>query len=422
MPVALIATVGGTPQPLIKTIIEHKPDFICFLCSQDSVEKIADIKAGVKEQLSSDKVFFADYKVIINDINDLISCYARAEECVRRLKELKVPPEKTVVDYTGGTKTMSVALGLAAVGQGFIFSYVGGTERTKEGLGVVVDGTEQVRTGISPWSLFAIEERRRVADSFNIYQFTAAQRAAAELLSRQSLDARLRRFLQIVELLCQGYSAWDRFAHTEAVKYIKEACGQLELYVSIGGGSEHQALVCKVKDNLEWLQQLQEESRGFKRPTRRQVADLVANAARRAEEGKYDDAVARLYRAVELDGQIALSEPPLLIESASDVPEEKIPESLRQEFLVKHRDSRDGKIKLPLRAVFTLLAAAGHPHGLAFMELEEELLKVLNARNSSILAHGLAPVGEKAYHSLNQIVCQLLEVKQQVTFPKIVLE
>jgi hypothetical protein len=47
----LIATVGGTPQPLITTIVEHKPEFVCFLCSQESVEKIKEIKDGIANQL-----------------------------------------------------------------------------------------------------------------------------------------------------------------------------------------------------------------------------------------------------------------------------------------------------------------------------------------------------------------------------------
>ncbi|OQX91368.1 MAG: hypothetical protein B6D58_08485, partial [candidate division Zixibacteria bacterium 4484_95] len=49
-----------------------------------------------------------------------------------------------VIDLTGGTKQMSAALALAATEQGLKVSYVGGEERTKDGLGTVVSGTEKI--------------------------------------------------------------------------------------------------------------------------------------------------------------------------------------------------------------------------------------------------------------------------------------
>jgi CRISPR-associated protein (TIGR02710 family) len=422
MPIALIATVGGTPQPLIETIIQHQPQFVCFLCSQQSVEVIAAIKAGLKEQSGIESPSFEDHKIILDDINDLVHCYTKAQECVRKLQEWSVSPAETVVDFTGGTKTMSVALGLATVEQGYIFSYVGGSKRTKGGMGIVVDGHEEVRTGVSPWSLFAVQERRRIAELFNIYQFLSAETLTRDLISRPALDVRLKRFLEIVEMLCQGYSAWDRFAHKEAVEKIKASIPLLEAYVNLGGHHQYAQLRIEVHENLTWLQQLQQETHGFRKPAYRQVVDLIANAERRAEEGKYDDAVARLYRALELDGQVALSEPPLHIESASDVPVEKIPESVRTEYLRRYRDETDDKIKIGLIATFDLLAEVKHPRGTTFLEHKEQLRAVLASRNHSILAHGLTPINERAFHDLQQILRGNLASNEQVKFAKIPIE
>jgi len=40
---------------------------------------------------------------------------------------------------------------------------------------------------------------------------------------------------------------------------------------------------------------------------RQRLVDLISNAEGRAQEGKYDDAIARLCRAAEMTGQIAFS-------------------------------------------------------------------------------------------------------------------
>ena len=82
----LIATVGGTPQPLITTIVEHKPEFVCFLCSQESVEKIKKIKDGIANQLG-EQCIQRDHKVLVEDYNDVVHCYEKAQECFRKLKD-----------------------------------------------------------------------------------------------------------------------------------------------------------------------------------------------------------------------------------------------------------------------------------------------------------------------------------------------
>jgi len=56
-----------------------------------------------------------------------------------------------VADFTGGTKTMSVALALATVQAVGRYTYVGGTERTKDGPGMVVDGKERMLHQANPW-------------------------------------------------------------------------------------------------------------------------------------------------------------------------------------------------------------------------------------------------------------------------------
>lgn len=405
----LILSVGGSEEPLVKTILEHKPDYICFFCSQGSVDIVRKAKDEVVEK-SSEQIVKNDFKVLVDDPNDVVHCYEKARECLRKLEEWGISPEETIVDFTGGTKSMSVALSLAAIRLGpCTFSYVGGGERTKEGLGVVVSGTEKIYENVNPWSFFAIEERRRIAEAFNSYQFTAALEATENLLERQNLDKKQRHFLEIVKLLCEAYSNWDRFEHEKATTPLKKATEKLESYVEYGTHESYKPFLEEVKNNLQWLQSIQEDTHGFSHPARFLLLDLISNAVRRIEEGKYDDAVARLYRALEMHGQICLREKPLQIESASDVPENKLPESLREEFVRKYK--QEGQIKLPLRAVFDLLAEAGHEQGKRFKEQEEEIEKILHARNHSILAHGISPIGKEKCEKLLNLILNFLDCK-----------
>ena len=171
MPQAMIVSLGGSPEPLIKTLSEQRPQLVCFLASQESV----DLVGTIKEAVTRGGVNFRDYKVLVEDINDLAHCYQKALACADWIARQSVPAVDVIVDYTGGTKTMTAALVLATVSRGFRFSYVGGTRRTKGGLGVVESGSEEIRLGPNPWELFAVQERQRLAQYFNSYQFAACR-------------------------------------------------------------------------------------------------------------------------------------------------------------------------------------------------------------------------------------------------------
>jgi CRISPR-associated protein (TIGR02710 family) len=418
MQLTMIATVGGTPQPLIESIVFHQPTYVIFYCSHDSVDKVAEIKRAVAEKQGFEAVGFRDHKVLVEDVNDLVHCYERAQDAIARIKELRTAANDVIVDYTGGTKTMTLAIGLAGAAHGFSFSYVGGSQRTKGGLGVVIDGTEEIRTGVNPWSLFAVEERRLVAELFNHSQFTAAQRLVKRLLSRPTVDTRLRSVLRTIELLCVAYEKWDSFAHAGAVGPLKSGIQELQRYLDLGGDRRYESLLASASETLACLQKIQFDTKGFQIASQSLVADLIANADRRSGEGRFDDGVARLYRALEMAGQVALAQPPLKIADASDVPVEKIPESIRSEFDKRYRSDLNGKIQLPLLAVFRLLAESGHQLGLTFMQNKEKLDGVLSSRNSSILAHGLTPIHDSAYASLKTSLLEWLEQPALVQFPR----
>ncbi|MFY9224370.1 MAG: TIGR02710 family CRISPR-associated CARF protein [Blastocatellia bacterium] len=415
----LIISVGGTEAPIVKSIGEHKPKYICFLCSQKTVELIPNIRKMLVEQFGDDLPSFKDHKIILDDENDLIHCYQKARECIGQLEAWGVAAADTVVDYTGGTKQMSVALGLATVKEGYEFSYIGGDRRSKAGVGIVLDGAEVVRAGINPWSLYAVDDKKLLAKYFNRHQFLAAKEICDTLANKQVLDDSLKGFFKVISQLCTIYDLWDKFQHLEALKQTKNAFEQLTNYFAFNRQVKYQQFVSDVQANFDRLKQLSADTNQFKKASQSLITDLIANAERRATENKYDDAVARLYRSLEMVAQVAITEEPLKVTSASDFPKDKLPDSLKDDY-IQHYE-RDGKIKLGMEALFRVLNAIEppHPHAQTFFAYFNELRNVQNARNQSILAHGLTPVEVEKYERLSTILCKRMNLGNLVEFAKL---
>ncbi len=202
-------SVGDSAEPVAAAVVEHRASVVCFFCSERSVETLGEVRALVAGR-------GPDYRSrvqLVQDAEDLARCYADALRAADLLEAEGVAPAEVVVDYTGGTKAMSAALALATVGRGYRFSYVGGERRDKDGLGVVETGTERVRTGWSPWRLFAVEEKRLFAGLFNRHLYGSAAEVLERALGHDPEDQRL---LQGLLDLTRAYQHWDGLCGSSA--------------------------------------------------------------------------------------------------------------------------------------------------------------------------------------------------------------
>ncbi|MEW6488330.1 MAG: TIGR02710 family CRISPR-associated CARF protein [Thermodesulfobacteriota bacterium] len=406
---AMIISVGGTAEPIVKTLVEHRPGFVCFFGSEETIERVGEIKRLAREA----GVEVRNRNVMARDPQDLVACYRDALEASARVEEAGVDAEEVVVDYTGGTKTMSAALALATVGKGYRFSYVGGTRRDKNGVGVVVTGAEDVRTGVSPWRLFAVEEKRAFASLFNRHLFASAE----EVVSRAARhDTEEQELLGALARLARGYRHWDAFRHAEAKPEVADGIAALATWVRFRPEPGLEEALGAAQRSLAFLSRLQQGTRGFKARHRLQVADLLANARRRAEAGRHDDAVGRVYRALELTGQLAFEEAFGCDTSAADPA--RLPETLREEYAARYAGRDGAALQLPLFAVFRALEAAGRPEGLAFAACRAGLDKLLYARNHSILAHGFEPVAPDLPQRFEALVREAFGVEEAAVFPR----
>lgn len=402
----MIISVGGTPAPIIKSICECKPEFISFFASQDT----CDLVASIKSEVNNHGLDVKSEITLVDDVNDLLHCHVKAEEAVERIISKGYKKEDTIVDYTGGTKNMSVALSLAAITYGFSFSYVGGKERTKDGIGIVVNGHEKIYQSVNPWDFLAIEERKKIALLFNQYQFKAAKELTDGLLEKTT---KYKTLFKKLGFLINGYYKWDLLRHQDAQDCFKRA--KIDEILE----TDDIAIRKFAKATEARLVFLQEIVKDGKKPSIRFILDIYSNAERRFEEGKTDDAILRLYRLVEMAAQERLLAKYGI--DASDVKKEQIPGRIQEEFTKAFKSPRDGKIKIPQTAAFRLLEALNDVLGKTFASKEARFLDIQSSRNYSYLAHGFGSSKENTYSTLRDFILELniFEVKDAPVFPKI---
>ncbi|HID23179.1 MAG TPA: TIGR02710 family CRISPR-associated protein, partial [Planctomycetaceae bacterium] len=186
----LIVTVGGSHQPILRSIQQNQPDYVCFLCSGDTqkakgsyiqVDGQGNVLKSSPTLESPDQpniVTLAglardSYEVIrISNFDNLNECYLSAAETIDRLRT-KWPDAEIIVDYTGGTKSMTAGLAAAALDDGRCGIQV--VTGIRADLNKVTDQTEFVR----PISVWDAQVRRRLTLVHALlaqYQYAAASR------------------------------------------------------------------------------------------------------------------------------------------------------------------------------------------------------------------------------------------------------
>ena len=140
--------------------------------------------------------------------------------------------------------------------------------------------------------------------------------------------------------------------------------------------------------------------------------DIFNNAKRRAIVGHFDDAIARLYRTLELIAQIRLRNGYKIDTSqVSSQIIEKCSDLFYEKYYQNRKESTEDNLKLPLVASYGLIGELDSDDQIFnfFKEREEKILYLLNKRNSSILAHGFTPVNESDYKEFERLVSNFLK-------------
>lgn len=390
----LICTVGGSPEPLVKSLLEWRPARVLFVPSAQTRSQVDAVLRAYAEHTGA-PLRPGEYEICpVSNAEGLEECLyviRRFDQEVGRWTS-RGSDYRVVADFTAGTKCMTAALVLQARRWSCRYSYVGGASRSKEGVGVVESGSERVVHWANPWEALGYQAVEDACLLFDQQAFMPAARLL-DAARKATDDGAARRSLSTFHQLCEGYGLWDRFRHRDAAQRIDSVLKNAADIQAMLGPTRFDEVIGAMRRNQETLQQLVCQSQ-----SRAMVSDLLANAGRRKREARYDDGVARLYRAIEALAQLALAERHG-IRGTDNVRLESVPEPLRQRW-----ESRAdaGRLRLGLQDAFELLDALSDDMGKTFkaLELHDPRRSPLMARNQSILAHGFQPVGEQVFEAL----------------------
>ena len=404
----LVSTVGGSSAPIIKSVQDSQPDVVYFIPSIDSETKLDEIlrEAYPDGNLPDIRRFS------LTNPNDLVVAFQTCVEAFGSVKERAEDGDTIIADPTGGTKIMSAALVLAASELGVRVDYVSG-DRTKDGLGVVKNGSEYFVHTSHPYDLIARSQKVRFCEFFNTYRFSSAIDICSDVVLRSSGE--LRELFKCLRMICDAYRHWDLFKFKSCGHELGSAHRNLTKFISGSPESTEplRALADQVQRNLEHVREQPDE-----RYSLEMADELVSNARRRASEGKFDDAVARLYRALEMIAQVRFVE--TYGTSTTKFPIKELSDKARAEFFsgCEMTDTQD----IGCMLAYKILHSAGDEYGNRFIEKEREIRSILHLRNESILAHGNRPMRESDFEKLYEIFRDSFGIEGIVEFPRIELD
>jgi CRISPR-associated protein (TIGR02710 family) len=407
----LILSVGGSLKPLLFSINHHCPENIVFFASVDTEPQITEILRQI--DLRTVKNF---EKIITPSAENIGECL---KSIILKLPEIinrwQIGPEDIVVDYTGGTKSMSAALVLGTIEYTHCFSYIGGEKRNKEGVGTVIDGQEKVLILNNPWDQLAIGEKKKISTLFNLGRYLSAKEESQEAAKKVSSPE--RSLFNILKDLSEAYYKWDMFDYIGAVHSLQKARHGLEIFCSHPEAHAHFiSLLTQVKENEKFLNSIKNINEEKMEMLNFFLFDVLANARRRAkQENRYDDAIIRLYRALELRAQMELKKYGF---EASDIKTELLPEKIRNEISSKYFNERKGKVEAPLYACYQIIKAIEENNGEKaighrFFECYEQLISpIIDFRNRCIIVHGREKIDEEKFSLAWQNLIKFLEVDE----------
>ena len=405
--IALLMTMGtgiGKPEE-IQDIIDslaygflfsiewHRPKKVVFFGSDKSRVTLESLKRQYFEKYNKEFDIF-EY-VEINEIDSFNKYFNGIKNKIHELNE----EYDIIIDYTSGTKTMTMSASLASMVFRKKLSLFTG-ERVN---GIVKKGTESVFTQ----NLYPVYDElmlEKVRELFNSNRFESGKILLNDVIDSQDKELYSKLFDIYYNFDIVNYDNAYALFSEELLNEIRNKWPDLAQKFS----ENRQAL-----DNMKKLNpKLDLGKKPWKNKKYRIrcyyiLASLINNAKRRYSEGKYDDAIARLYRSLELIAQIRLREKYNISTSNVDL------DTLKNRGLDKNHidelinclDLNDN-IKIGLAKDYDLLFMFSDDLGIFYAENASEISRCLEYRNKSILAHGLNFQTKNQYLKFEELVLE----------------
>lgn len=410
----LICTVGGSPDALVQSLLHWQPARVIFVPSEQTRQLVDTVLRSYAEHAG------APLNPGQYDLHSVPNSEGLGE-CLKVIRGLDKEVRdwlarggdyQVVADFTCGTKCMTAALALQARRWPCRYSYVGGAKRSKAGVGIVESGSERIVHCANPWDALGYQAVEDACLLFDRQAFAPAALLLQE--ARNAADDSVKRTLSTFHQLCEGYALWDRFQHRDALQRLESTLKNNSDLRAMFDSKRAERLIQALQQHGKTLQEIIRQPR-----SRSTIADLIANADRRGREGRYDDGVARLYRAIEAIAQLALAEGHGITNS-SELPLDHVPVSLRKEWEPR---AKQRMLLLGLQDDYKLLCALDDRLGKQFnaLRLNDPEHSPLSARNQSILAHGYQAITKAVFTDLRGAAMKLggFQPEELPKFPRL---
>ncbi|NAZ37434.1 TIGR02710 family CRISPR-associated CARF protein [Rubellimicrobium sp. CFH 75288] len=400
----LVLTVGGSPQPLRTAIEGGRWDRVLFVVSDGSGGTPSSRgqveEAALHDRAGGDPLPGPGLRHLPATPQDTAVIEVPPDDLDRALAAIDAALSAEIaagrhvtVDYTGGTKTMTAAMVLAATAQeGVALQFMAGR---RSDLRQVEAGSEAPVA--MPGELLGLARLFATARAFTARRNYAAALAVMGEADKTLRQARVRVPQAWTEriALWRGWleilTPWDRFRHGQSWDLCQKALRR--------GGPLAAALeAAALPARIEAL----DKAAGKPEPVL--LEDLWLNALRRADLGLWDDAVARLYRLAEAAVQCRLWTVHGLETKA--IPWDLLTEAERQ-GLRPTRDKGGDIVELSLTRALSLVARfePRDPVAASWDRREDGSFRSPRwqaDRNHSILAHGFEALKEKDWTTARQ--------------------
>lgn len=387
----LFLTVGGSSQPNVTAINSLKPDYIFFVCTKGDrytgstycVDGEGYFDKKTNKKTSDNLLILSEYKneyekIELDDPDDLNETISKIKYGISKAKDMN--PEEIILDYTGGTKTMSAASVLIACNDRSLKLTVTKGVRTNiistEGVSI----TELVDVGSARFEIITKTINQML--SHNLY--TSAKMLIDNFLVEHTLEPNLKKRLEEISKICLIFEAWDKFNH-------KKAFEDFRIF----------KLVEKYPEHFNFLRKILEKDRNTGYEI---LFDLIKNAERKAANLNYDDAIARIYRAIEMFLQIRLKKEYNIDSSNIDLNKAR---NLPDEVKEKYKD-KNGK-SLGLMESYEFLKDIDEKLRDVLSKYSDNIKEKISTRNISILAHGKEPITKEDYKKFKECLNKFIE-------------
>ncbi len=374
---ALIMVVSRTDAVEV-AVEELKPEVVGVILSQDILQPTVMKCAELEPQA------MFRYRIVDSPM-EIGHSFERFEHLLSELEGIGYAPEDVVLDVTGGTTPMRFGAALAAMTRGMRMIHQRVPQQFVDGEWVLDKSRQREIVPMdNPLESTGLLRQDQAVQLFNRRDYGAAVLVFEDILRKVS-GAERRHYYRGLLSLAEGYGAWDVADYGTALETLRAAREELgsgfsETTLADRAGS----LTAGTTAHLTFLGRV----RG--KLSVENVVDMVENARRRiVDQGRYDDGVARLYRAVEMWHQWRLLKNHSI--STKKIEWERVDRGVQKRFLeVTNLTQLPGTLDLA-RARTLDHALSGKVN-----EKDNVLRDLLQQRNNSILAHGLHPIDESS--------------------------